>query len=63
MEERYHKREHSFLTKQKSDSVTIDQMHGWAINRSKMEKSLQKRLESMKFKPRYSFSKEEPQKV
>ena len=58
MELRYIRKYHDSLRKHKEDMAHIDIAHEWAQKKSKIAKDMQKRLEEMKFKPNYSFSKE-----
>ena len=55
---RYIRKYHDGLRRQKEDQAQIDIAHEWAQKKSKIAKDMQKRLEEMKFKPSYCFSKE-----
>ncbi len=58
MELRYIRKYHDSLRKNKEDALQLEIAHDWAQKKSKLAKDMQKRLEEMKFKPSYSFSKE-----
>lgn len=49
---------HDNIRKQKEDARHIEIANDWAKKKSKIEKDMQIKLEEMKFKPSYSFSKE-----
>lgn len=58
MELRYVRKYHDSLRKHKEDYSQIEIAHEWAKKKAKITKDMQIKLEEMKLKPAYSFSKE-----
>lgn len=58
MELRYIRKYHEGLRRQREDALQTEVAHDWAQRKAKIAKEMQKKLEEMKFKPIYSFSKE-----